>query len=159
MHIHDTEKRNLPFSVPTTGSLRFYLSAACLYIPRHAFTHTLRNKCTWSGRKSVSTSGPLSELLARLPEKPSLLWLVSWPTLLWLVTQLQTSHWASCACSGSTYGQHMYREPKSRPFRWTSWDLNSEKIWTVVNGEKQIIFWSRLNWAMDYKYDVRQFKR
>jgi len=41
------EKCILPFSVPATGSLCF-----------HGFMHTLWNKYTRSGRKSVSTSGP-----------------------------------------------------------------------------------------------------
>ena len=52
------KKRNLPFSVPTTSSLRFSLSAACLYILHHAFTRKLQNKY-WSERKSVSTWGPM----------------------------------------------------------------------------------------------------
>lgn len=52
------EKRILPFSVPATGSLRFHLGASRSYIPRHGFMRTLRNKYAWSGRKSVTTSGP-----------------------------------------------------------------------------------------------------
>ncbi len=30
-----------------------------------------------------------------------------------------------------------YRVVKSRPFRWTLWDLISEEFCTVVNGERQ----------------------
>ena len=55
MHMHDTEKRNLPFSVTATRSLRFYLIAACLYKPRHALTRKLRNKYALRGSKSVSS--------------------------------------------------------------------------------------------------------
>lgn len=38
------------------------------------------------------------------------------------------------------------------------WDLISERICVVVNVERQIIFWSRLNCAMNYTYDVCHFK-
>ena len=45
--------------------------------------------------------------------------------------------------------------PSGRP----PWDLISEKYCMVVNGERQQIFWSRLNCALIYTYDVYQFKR
>ena len=45
--------------------------------------------------------------------------------------------------------------PSGRP----PWDLISEKYCMVVNGERQQIFWSRLNCALIYTYDVCQFKR
>ncbi len=45
------------------------------------------------------------------------------------------------------------RVPKSRPSSSGPWDLNSEKIWTVVNEEGQIIFWSHLACALNYTYD------
>ena len=39
------------------------------------------------------------------------------------------------------------------------WDLISEKLCIEVNGERKIIFRSRLNCATNYTYDVCQFKR
>ena len=36
------------------------------------------------------------------------------------------------------------------------WDLISEKLCIEVNGERKIIFRSRLNCAMNYTYDVCQ---
>ncbi len=35
---------------------------------------------------------------------------------------------------------HNHRVPRSRPANSRPWDLNSEKIWMVVNGERQNIF-------------------
>ena len=41
----------------------------------------------------------------------------------------------------------LYREAKSRPSTSTPWDLISEKLYIEVNGERKIIFRSRLNCA------------
>ena len=49
-----------------------------------------------------------------------------------------------------------YREAKSLPFRWDSWDLITEKVCIEVNGERKMIFRSRLNCATNYTYDVCQ---
>lgn len=45
---------------------------------------------------------------------------------------------------------------------WTermSWDLILEKLYIVVNGERQIFFWSDLNCEMNYTCDACQLKR
>ena len=47
---------------------------------------------------------------------------------------------------------------RQAPSRGPPWDLTSEKIWTVVNGERQIIFWSHFNYAINDTYDVCQLK-
>lgn len=39
-------------------------------------------------------------------------------------------------------------------FWWNPWDLIWEKLCTVVNAERQIIFVSRLNCAMNFTYDT-----
>ncbi len=49
--------------------------------------------------------------------------------------------------------------PKSRPSTSRPWDLISERAWTVVNGKRQIIFWSRLNCTTNLKSDVCHFKK
>ena len=55
---------------------------------------------------------------------------------------------------GLQMGNH--REAKSRPSTSDPWNLISEKLCIEVNGERKIIFRSRLNCATNYTYDVCQ---
>ena len=45
MHMHDTEKRNLPFSVPALGSLCFYLSAMLLSVAKQIRLKWAQKRC------------------------------------------------------------------------------------------------------------------
>ncbi len=75
--------------------------------------------------------------------------------------KVQTVGWSCFCCRWQTLEQvtHWYRVPKSRPSTTGPWDLNSEKIWVIVNGEGPIIFLSCLACALNYMYDGWQFKR
>ncbi len=55
--------------------------------------------------------------------------------------------------------QRTHRVPESSPSTSGPWDLIFEKISLVVNEERDIIFWSHLNFTTNQKYDVCRFKR
>ena len=73
------------------------------------------------------------------------------------IPELQIHHF-------SGMGRHVglidvHSEAKSRPSTSDPWDLISEILCIEVNGERKIIFRSRLNCATYYTYVVCQFKR
>ena len=52
----------------------------------------------------------------------------------------------------------LYRARRSRPFRWSPWDLWDRKIWMGFNAQKVIIFWSQSFYVPDYTYVACGFK-